>query len=323
MPIALFNAISIRHPATTIQFLRLIASRMQQANSLLRRSLTPGNATPVAQKGGNTNLKTVCILPSTRNVPVAAFAQKLRNALEDIGAPTSYLNQASVMRQLGRHAFSKMGKLKVANWLAEQEQRYRIVLYVVDTPVTSQWTLTAIRQASQKDMRDGQHADTSHSQADFVLVLSMGDDPALGEYEKFLLASKTTARRELVLLHPERSVASGSTRRWLKVSFETGERSAPELTSFSSPGTTMAVRSSSCRTSRHHHSREVCYGRPRSGRYCGLQAPSRAGRDDDQEVSGTAAAHPAEKTVSYERLCQIGEETVRQVNWIGAGWRWS
>jgi lysophospholipid hydrolase len=54
-------------------------------------------------------------------------------------------------------------------------------------------------------------------QADFVLVVGMGDDVALGEYEKLLLATKTTARKELVLLHPERYVASGFTRRWLKV----------------------------------------------------------------------------------------------------------
>jgi hypothetical protein len=53
--------------------------------------------------------------------------------------------------------------------------------------------------------------------ADFVLVVGMGDDVALGEYEKLLLATKTTARKELVLLHPERYVASGFTRRWLKV----------------------------------------------------------------------------------------------------------
>ena len=45
----------------------------------------------------------------------------------------------------------------------------------------------------------------------------MGDEPSLGEYEKFLLASGTTARKEMVLLHPERYVAPGSTRRWLKV----------------------------------------------------------------------------------------------------------
>ncbi len=60
----------------------------------------------------------------------------------------------------------------------------------------------------------------------------MGDDPSLGEYgewskpgwsrdrwmaEKLLLATKTTARKELILLHDERTVASGSTRPWLRV----------------------------------------------------------------------------------------------------------
>ncbi|KAJ9102995.1 hypothetical protein QFC19_004553 [Naganishia cerealis] len=197
MPMTLFNAVSVQHPATTIRFLRLIASRVKQAaGPSLRQN-------PVAKpfsgsSGANLNLKTVCILPVTGSVPIAAFAERLRNALEDIGAPTAYLNQASVMRQLGRHAFSKMGKLKIAGWLAEREQRNRTVLYVVDTPVTSQWTLTSIRQA------------------DFVLIVGMGDDVALGEYEKLLLATKTTARKELVLLHPERYVASGFTRRWLK-----------------------------------------------------------------------------------------------------------
>ncbi|GHJ83736.1 hypothetical protein NliqN6_0138 [Naganishia liquefaciens] len=197
MPMTLFNAVSVQHPATTIRFLRLIASRVKQAagpSIIQNPAAKPFSGT----SGANLNLKTVCILPVTGSVPIAAFAERLRNALEDIGAPTAYLNQASVMRQLGRHAFSKMGKLKIAGWLAEREQRNRTVLYVVDTPVTSQWTLTAIRQA------------------DFVLIVGMGDDVALGEYEKLLLATKTTARKELVLLHPERYVASGFTRRWLK-----------------------------------------------------------------------------------------------------------
>jgi lysophospholipid hydrolase len=56
-------------------------------------------------------------LPSSRNVPVAAFATKLRGALEDLGSPTAYLDQATVMRHLGRHTFSTMGKLKVAGWV--------------------------------------------------------------------------------------------------------------------------------------------------------------------------------------------------------------
>ena len=99
---------------------------------------------------------------------------------------------------LGRHAFNRMGKLKLAGWLSEQEQRYRLVLYVVDTVVSSPWAQTSIRQA------------------DSVLLVGFGDDPAVGEYERLLLSIKTTARKELVLLHPERSVPPGSTREWLK-----------------------------------------------------------------------------------------------------------
>ena len=97
----------------------------------------------------NINLKTVAILPSTRNVPVDAFGRKLHAALESIGAPTSYLNQSSVSNHLGRHAFTRMGKLKAAGWLAEQEQKYRIVLYVADSSVNSAWTQTCIRQVSE------------------------------------------------------------------------------------------------------------------------------------------------------------------------------
>lgn len=119
-----------------------------------------------------------------------------------MGAPTSYLNQATVMQVLGRHAFSRMGALKLAGWLSETEQKYRIVLYVADTAVSSTWTQTCIRQA------------------DCILVVAdSGSDADLGEYEKLLVSMKITARKELVLLHPERLVPSGSTRAWLQVGF--------------------------------------------------------------------------------------------------------
>ena len=49
------------------------------------------------------------------------------------------------------------------------------------------------------------------------MVVGAGDDPSIGEYERLLMSVKTTARKELILLHPERSVAAGSTREWLKV----------------------------------------------------------------------------------------------------------
>ena len=94
----------------------------------------------------NFNLKTVAILPMMRHVPVTAFVKQLHAALQGIGSPTSLLNQASMAQHLGRHTFTQMGKLKVAGWLAELEQRYHIVLYVADSPVNLPWTPTCMWQ---------------------------------------------------------------------------------------------------------------------------------------------------------------------------------
>jgi lysophospholipid hydrolase len=131
----------------------MIASRVRQEVDSGKPSFTPNSSADTSRNTNlgrnNTNLKTVAILPTSRNVPINAFAKKLHAALESIGASTSYLNQASISAHLGRHVFTRMGKLKAAGWLAEQEQRYRTVLYVADSPVGSSWTQTCIRQVSQ------------------------------------------------------------------------------------------------------------------------------------------------------------------------------
>ncbi|KWU47420.1 patatin-domain-containing protein, partial [Rhodotorula sp. JG-1b] len=206
MPMTLFNAISVRHPLVTIQISRIIAARLRlqvTRESKLQGGLPKELGAPGMGDNGmgknNFNLKTVAVIPTNRHVPVSEFASKLHAALEGIGAPTSYLNQATVMQVLGRHAFSKMGQLKLAGWLAETEQKYRIVLYVADTAISAPWTQTCIRQA------------------DCILVVAdAGAEPDLGEHEKLLVSMKTTARKELVLLHAERNVISGSTRPWLR-----------------------------------------------------------------------------------------------------------
>lgn len=114
--------------------------------SRVRSEVDSSRNVPLESSRSNTNLKTVAILPVSRGIPVDSFARKLHATLESIGAPTAYLNQASVSNHLGRHAFTRMGKLKAAGWLAEQEQKYRIVLYVADSAVSSSWTQTCIRQ---------------------------------------------------------------------------------------------------------------------------------------------------------------------------------
>ena len=129
------------------RLLRMIASRV-------RTELDPSaRAVPSESSRTNVNLKTVAVLPSSRNVPIEAFSRKLFAALESVGAPTSYLNQSSVSDHLGRHAFTRIGKLKAAGWLAEQEQKYRIVLYVADSAVSSTWTQTCIRQVCSIRLR--------------------------------------------------------------------------------------------------------------------------------------------------------------------------
>ena len=122
----------------------MIASRVRDEVDSSSNAQTINGASELGRN--NTNLKTVAILPVSRSVPVDAFARKLQAALDGLGASTAYLNQASVSGHLGRHAFTRMGKLKAAGWLADQEQRYQTVLYVADSPVSSPWTQTCIRQ---------------------------------------------------------------------------------------------------------------------------------------------------------------------------------
>ncbi|KAA8575949.1 hypothetical protein EYC84_006114 [Monilinia fructicola] len=177
-PKTLFNSLAQEHPGITIKISKIIASL-----------------------SSTVNLRTVAILPVTAGVPVVEFGSRLMNALTQIGAPNGVtsLNQAAILNHLGRHAFSRMGKLKLSQYLADLEEKYGLVLYIADTNVNSPWTQTCI------------------SQADCILLVGIADgSPAIGEYERFLLGMKTTARKELVLLHADRFSSPGVTRAWLR-----------------------------------------------------------------------------------------------------------
>lgn len=89
----------------------MIASRVRTE---VDSSTTPGRNNSSEFGANNTNLKTVAVLPISRNIPIDVFARKLQAALEGTGASTSYLNQAIISSHLGRHAFTKIGKLKVS-----------------------------------------------------------------------------------------------------------------------------------------------------------------------------------------------------------------
>ncbi|KAG9242336.1 hypothetical protein BJ878DRAFT_544361 [Calycina marina] len=202
-PKTLFNSLAQEHPGITIKISKIIASRMRaliEDPVFLQGKKETGAATN-DKVSSTINLRTVTILPVTAGVPVVEFASRLMAALIQIGAVggVTSLNHAAIFNHLGRHAFSRMGKLKLSQYLADLEEKYGLVIYVADTNVNAPWTQTCI------------------SQADCILLVGLAEgSPAIGEYERFLLGMKTTARKELVLLHSDRFSPPGVTRAWLR-----------------------------------------------------------------------------------------------------------
>ncbi|QSZ36448.1 hypothetical protein DSL72_006327 [Monilinia vaccinii-corymbosi] len=202
-PKTLFNSLAQEHPGITIKISKIIASRMRALveEPVFVQSKEKVTGATNDKVSSTVNLRTVAILPVTAGVPVVEFGSRLMNALTQIGAPNGVtsLNQAAIFNHLGRHAFSRMGKLKLSQYLADLEEKYGLVIYIADTNVNSPWTQTCI------------------SQADCILLVGIADgSPAIGEYERFLLGMKTTARKELVLLHTDRFSSPGVTRAWLR-----------------------------------------------------------------------------------------------------------
>ena len=78
------------------------------------------------------NLRTVAILPVTSGVPVVEFGNRLMAALAQVGPPNgaTSLNYSAILNHLGKHAFNKMGKLKLSQYLADLEEKYGLVVYV-------------------------------------------------------------------------------------------------------------------------------------------------------------------------------------------------
>ncbi|KAH6631732.1 lysophospholipase NTE1 [Chaetomium tenue] len=203
-PRTLFNSLAQEHPNITIKISKIIASRMRalidDPSTMLGIKDSSGRSS-INKSSTTLNLRTVAVLPVSAGVPVVEFSNRLLSALTEVGAPNgaTSLNSAAVLNHLGKHAFNRMGKLKLSQYLADLEEKYGLVIYVADTNVNAPWTQTCV------------------AQADCVLMVGLADgSPEIGEYERFMLGMKSTARKILVLLHQERYSNSGLTRKWLK-----------------------------------------------------------------------------------------------------------
>ncbi|KAJ1569876.1 phosphatidylcholine and lysophosphatidylcholine phospholipase, partial [Nowakowskiella sp. JEL0078] len=208
MPKTLFAALASRYPHVAIQLSRIVVSRFQTPISHLQNLSTTLPRTPAAaasaQKASvvsspSSNFKSVALIPVSSMVPITEFSARLLDSLRAVGERVSYLDTETVMAKLGRNAFNRLGRLKMISWLAEQEENHRLVLYVADGGVSSPWTQRCIRQA------------------DCIFIVGLGDgDSGVGEFERLLLGMKTTARKELILLHAQHQCIPGSTAEWLK-----------------------------------------------------------------------------------------------------------
>ena len=134
-PRTLFNSLAQEHPNITIKISKIIASRMRNImdNPTAALNLHDSKSASSIEKGSSTdNLRTVAILPVTSGVPVVEFGDKLMSALSQVGTPNgaTSLNQAAILNHLGKHAFNRMGKLKLSQYLADLEEKYSLVVYV-------------------------------------------------------------------------------------------------------------------------------------------------------------------------------------------------
>jgi len=133
-PKTLFNTLALEHPRISMQVYKIIANRLKAPKPLM-----PARHT--------FNLRTVGILPVCQGIPIIEFAKSLQRGIAaGVGVGCQLLNQERVLENLGRHAFNRMGKLKLTGYLGELEEKWDMVLYVADTGVNSPWTQTCISQ---------------------------------------------------------------------------------------------------------------------------------------------------------------------------------
>jgi len=194
---AVYLNLVMKYPEVAVKVTRSMAVKIEAPSTM--PSLLPFGAKDMQVGIANANLCTVCILPTHTSVPVTHVAQKLRDALTLIGTKAEVVSQETIIRSLGRHAFTPMGRLKLQNMLHEFELSNTIVIYVADSTPSAPWTQRSIKQA------------------DCILLVGVAiSDSRVGEYEQVLLSTKTTARKELILLHSARICPSGTTAKWLR-----------------------------------------------------------------------------------------------------------
>lgn len=203
IPRTLFEMLSLQNPSIMVKVSRIVAQRAVESQDREFFANAVATVTTSSAPEFNSDYKTITILPSVTGLPAREFGENLVKALKDIGRSVIALDQATSLSHLGRNAFDdRLARLKLSGFFAHMEEQYETVVYICDTPLKSNWTSICI------------------SQGDCILLLADAEDDecatSVGDYERLLIKSRTTAKTDLCLIHPEKSVHPGSTSIWLK-----------------------------------------------------------------------------------------------------------
>lgn len=153
-------------------------------------------------------LHTILVVPASDNVPVAAFTRRFAEALGSV-APTLLVSADTIADVFaewdGRRSdldATAVNDSRLVRWLNDQELRYRYIVYQGDGSSTP-WTRRCLQQG------------------DALLVVARGDaSPSVPDVVRELGAAGArfaAMRQDLVVLHPETTIAPASTAPWLQL----------------------------------------------------------------------------------------------------------
>ncbi|XP_064458537.1 neuropathy target esterase sws-like isoform X1 [Ornithodoros turicata] len=194
LPEGLLNVIKIKYPVVVTRLIHLLGHRLLGS---LQRGDTVTAASLISRPTGS-NFATIAILAVNEEVPLSTFTLELSHALQSIG-PVFRLTSDYIRKHLGPSAFDTSNEYRLCNWLGQQEDRHKVLLYQCDSDMTS-WTQRCIRQS------------------DCILIVALADqEPVVGRLEKQVENVAQRTQKELVLLHHEGADRPRNTVTWLNI----------------------------------------------------------------------------------------------------------
>jgi NTE family protein/lysophospholipid hydrolase len=189
-PKPVVEEITDRYPDVMGKILRILVNRMQR---------TEGSS------GDRKRPLSIAVLPIHSSERISKFAERLRQNLATHGSTIkleshrldAIFGQCDGLAQVPRN---DPDSIRLSRWLDQQEAEHDVVIYQADDFVCP-WTKRCLERADQ-----------------IILVAEAGTEPSLSEIECEFLGescSEVTARRALVLLHPDGDQEPTGTQEWL------------------------------------------------------------------------------------------------------------